>query len=133
MRRSTLGVIALAFILAGCTSGLTVVKRGSSEMGTGHADAVGQTLSAQIGGKTCSGEYTTVANASGTSLLTTYGGDGGVSQSYGNHFSDTGRAMGIMTCSDGDVWRCEVAYAGTAGYGVCVSNRDGTVYDVMAK
>lgn len=136
MFKSLVVLLMATPLIAGCaTSSVTFIKRGTNEMGTGIANGLGQTLEARIGQKTCQGEYTTVPSSGGIGLIQAHGrGPGGTASLHGTSYfqSSGGLAVGLMTCSDGDAWRCEISYHGTRGYGVCVG-ADDAVYDVICK
>lgn len=125
-------LLVATLLVSGCASEITFVKRGTNEVGYGRADGMGQKLSASIGSKSCSGDYTTVSSGSGFGLISAFGSGGGVLNATSTWVSMGGIAAGIMKCSDGDVLRCEVKFEGTKGYGVCRGGDD-QIYDVIAK
>jgi hypothetical protein len=125
-------LLVSALLLSSCASEITFVKRSTNEVGYGRADGMGQKLSASIGSKSCSGDYTTVSSGGGFGLISAYGSGGRVMNATSTWVSLGGIAAGIMKCSDGDVLRCELKFEGTRGYGVCRGGDD-QIYDVIAK
>jgi len=123
--------VAAVVALAGCSPSADVmlVRRDSSESGSGTVQAAGQRLTAVIGSKKCSGNFATVPDFASSGLLNTYGQKNNATATV-SISSATGNAAGLLTCDDGDVWRCEIRHSGPSGYGICVG-KDGAVYDVV--
>lgn len=130
-----LASVCLNLLLAGCSSSVTYISRSTGTVGRGTAEGFSQTLQANIGSKTCRGEYTTVPAGGSMTLINAYGvGPRGAASVSGTATTVGlgGTAAGFLQCSDGDVLRCEIRYAGTRGVGVCIGG-DNEVYDVIAR
>lgn len=146
-------LFVIAALLAGCSADVMIARRDSSLTGRGTVEAIGKRLSASIGEKKCNGNFANVRDFSGVGLINTYGQRNdttnvvlssttgsatgtatttGSSTNVGTNVvaSTTGLAKGMLSCSDGDLWRCEIRHDGPSGYGVCVG-KDGTVYDII--
>lgn len=130
-------MIAATFLLTGCSAGMVIAKRDTSETGRGTFESLGKTVSISIGTKNCSGHYATVRDRSEVGLINAYGqrtsagvlASGTITGTVQSS-STTGYAKGLLTCTDGDLLRCEVKHDGPSGYGVCVG-RDGSIYDLI--
>jgi len=119
--------------LAGCSAGMVIAKRDTSETGRGTFQAYTKKLSIDFGAKSCTGHYASVRDRSEIGLISAYSHSGSATVSTTGTLqtsSSTGYAKGILTCNDGDIWRCEVKHDGPSGYGICVG-KDGAIYDVI--
>ena len=141
MQRLSLVFVAV-FLVSGCSvgvhsAGMLIVNRNTSEAGKGVIESKGQAVSFSIGKKICSGNYATVRDYSEIGLINAHGqswGAGAPKTVFGSgtvqSSSTTGYAKGLLTCTDGDLLRCEVKHDGPSGYGVCFG-KDGVIFDLI--
>jgi hypothetical protein len=150
----SLALLCAVIFLVGCAAAdVMISRRDTTATGRGTVEPVGNRLTATLGDKKCSGNFSNVADYSTVGLINMYrqhqnttnlsvntgittaagtASSSGTSSAVGTTTvsSTTGTARGMLMCSDGDVWRCEVRHDGPSGYGVCVG-KDGAIYDII--
>ena len=127
----TLLPVILAALLAGCAYQMQLMPRDGGKIYQGQIKSKGNgsgTLYVGLDGKTCSGNFATVASSDTFGLAQTFGSRGVTTTTVA---STGGGAQykALLTCSDGTGLRCDVTGTNSGG-GVCVDSNN-RVYDML--
>lgn len=123
-------VIAALLALTGCASQMQLMQRDSGQVYAGKISSNGMgggTLSVQLDGKSCSGQFVQASSGDSFGFAQTFGRGGATAMLLGSSGAPTYKAL--MTCTDGTGVRCD-ASGTTSGAGICVDSAS-RVFDMI--
>lgn len=125
-------LLGCAVAMSGCSYTMQLMPRDGGALYQGQIKsngAGGGTLSIALDGRTCAGNFVTVASGDTFGLAQTFGTRGISSTTFGA-FSGHAQYKAMLSCSDNTGLRCDVSGSSTNGGGICVDSKS-RVYDMI--
>jgi hypothetical protein len=125
-------LLATVLILSGCSYTMQLMPRDGGTLYQGQIKsngAGGGALSIGLDGRTCAGNFVTVASGDTFGLAQTFGSHGTTNTTFGA-FAGHAQYKAMLSCSDNTGLRCDVSGSSTNGGGICVDSKN-RVYDMI--
>ena len=133
MQFSKLGLMALVFIISGCSHQLALYSS-NGENGRGVANESGKTVTIELSGKTYRGNYVYSSGGVGISTGIGSGNIGGSTIQMSNigttYAVGSGDGRIFVRSNDNLSIKCEFKYADGSGLGIC-QRSDGKMFDLV--